>query len=401
MARGSIKQRSKKKNSWSVILDLGYKVNDKGQRVRNQKWITVKGTKREAERKLAELLYKANQNEFVEPNKLNLGEWLDHWLETNIKPPATRPRTYEAYKIVVRRHLKPELGKIRLQEFDAIHLEAYYREKGKKLSQTTLKQHHAVISKALKSAVVKKYVQNNAAALVENKPKVEEKPPGAIVNCWEKEDAQKFLKEAGKQDALPAALFALALDTGGRRAELWGLKWQNVDLDKGIVQIIEQLVPFEGKLHFGPPKNGKPRTIHISPETVALLNRHRKEQLELKLRNGKAYEDQGLVFAKEWRHVTRKHHSLGDPLRMGAVSRDFYRLIEELGLKRITFHGLRHTCATLLLHASIPVHVVSERLGHRGVEITMNVYGHVLPSMHEEVKAELSGLLYGKALATR
>jgi len=393
MARGSVKKRYK--NTWNVILNLGYKVNDKGQRVRNQKWITVKGTKREAERKLAELLYKANQNEFVEPNKLTLGEWFDHWLETNIKPPATRPRTYETYEIVIRRHLKPELGKIRLQEFDAIHLEQYYRKKGKKLSQTTLKLHHAVVSKALKSAVLKKYVQSNVAALVENKPKVEEKPPGAVVNCWEKEEVQKFLKEARKQDAQTVALFALALDTGGRRAELCGLKWQNVDLNRGIVQIIEQLVPFERKLHFGSPKNGKPRTVHISPETVALLNQHRKEQLELRMRNGKTYADQDLVFARQWKHVSWKKHSLGDPLNMGVVSRDFYQLIQELELKRITFHGLRHTCATLLLQAGIPVHVVSERLGHKGVEITMNVYGHVLPSMHEEVKAELSGLLYG------
>ncbi len=395
MARGSIKKRSKVKNTWTIILDLGYKTNDKGKRVRNQKWITVQGTKREAEARLAELLHKANQGDFVEPSKLTFGQWLDHWLETTVKPPATRPRTYETYEIVIRRHVKPTIGKIRLQELDAMHLEEYYRKKGETLSQTTLKQHHAVISKALKSAVVKKYVQNNVATLVENKPKVTEKPPGAVVNCWEKEEAQKFLKEARKRDAQTVAQFALALDSGARRSELRGLKWENVNLEEGTVRIIEQLVRYDKKLIAGPPKNGKPRTIHISAETVSLLNLHRKEQLELKLRNGKAYEDQGLVFAKQWDQMTRKHHSLGEPLVRGAVNKDFEALIKTTEVKRISFHGLRHTSATLLLQAGIPVHAVSERLGHKSVDITMNVYAHVLPSMHEEITTELSGLLYG------
>ncbi len=128
MARGSLKQRYK--GSWSIILDLGYQVDPQTRkRKRKQRWYTVKGTKREAEARLTELLHQADHHTLTEPAKLTFGEWLDTWVEAAVKPPVRRLRTYESYKSIIERHLKPQLGQILLQELDAIHLERYYRDK--------------------------------------------------------------------------------------------------------------------------------------------------------------------------------------------------------------------------------------------------------------------------------
>ncbi len=117
--RGSLKQRYK--GSWSLIVDLGYEVDPAtGKQKRRQKWITVRGTKRDAERKLAELVHRADSGTFVEPNKVTVSEWLDTWLEKAIKPPRRTLRAYETYTSVINKHLKPKLGAIRLQELRAI-----------------------------------------------------------------------------------------------------------------------------------------------------------------------------------------------------------------------------------------------------------------------------------------
>ena len=147
--RGSL--RTRYKGSWNIIIDLGYQPDpDTGQLKRKQKWFTVRGTKRDAEKKLAELLHAANRNEIVEPTKLTLGAWLEAWLETAIKPPNKRLRTYETYKSVIERHLKPALGSLRVQQVQPTDLKRYYTAAA--LAPTTLEQHHVMLHSALKAA---------------------------------------------------------------------------------------------------------------------------------------------------------------------------------------------------------------------------------------------------------
>src|SRR4029453_13307497 len=129
-----------------------------------------------------------------------------------------------------------------------------------------------------------------------------------------------------------------------------------------------QLLKPGGEPVFGAVKGKTPRTIEIAPETVALLRRHRGHQAELKLANGPHYHDHGLVFAKEWNDLTRGHDSLGVPLSMCNLgAREYVRLIKTARVRRIKFHGLRHTCATLLLQAGVSRHVVQRRLGHKKI----------------------------------
>ena len=148
--RGSIRKRYK--NSWNIIIDTYDTHPETGARKRKKVWYSVKGTKRDAEQKLAELLQQANRNELVEPSKLTLGQWLDEWLETAIKPPNKRLRSYETYRSVITRHLKPALGHIRLQQLRPTDLKRYYT--ASTLAPSTLEQHHIILHSALKASLM-------------------------------------------------------------------------------------------------------------------------------------------------------------------------------------------------------------------------------------------------------
>ena len=391
-----MRKLQKRNGAWTVVLDLGWESDpETGRRKRKQFRFTHRGKKAEAERQLNETRRRIFKREFVEPDQITFGQWLNIWVENNVKPPVKRLRTYESYKSIISTHLDPELGNIRLQELQAVNLEAYYRKQGEKLSQTTLEHHHAIISGALKSAQRKNYVIRNVAPLVENRPKKPSNQKDPREHCWDLEEVRKFLEATVGFGVQAQAFYALGLDSGMRKGELCGLRWPSVDLETATISVVEQLIKPGSEPVFGPPKNGLNRTIKLSPNTIELVRVQRKSQNELKLKNGKHYHDRGLVFAKEWNQMTRSKDTLGDPLQMNNLGqREFARIIEAAEIRSIKFHGLRHTCATLLLKARIPVHVVSQRLGHKSVDITMNIYAHVLPSMQEEAAEMMGSILF-------
>src|SRR5262245_26058715 len=149
---GSIRKRYE--NSWSLIIDLGYQLNPAtGLRKRKQKWITFRGTKKQAQAKLNDVIHALNRNEFVEPTKLTLGEWLDSWLERAVKPPSRRQGTYDTYKHVIETHLKKSfLAGMRLQHLKASDFSRYYSELT--VAPATKAQHHAILHSALKAATL-------------------------------------------------------------------------------------------------------------------------------------------------------------------------------------------------------------------------------------------------------
>ena len=127
-----------------------------------------------------------------------------------------------------------------------------------------------------------------------------------------------------------------------------------------------------------------------------LLRAHRQHQAEIKMANRTVYRDYGLVFAKETSDVRRKRHLLGDPLQANNLGqREYATLITAAAVRPIKFHGLRHTCAALLLRAGEPVKAVSERLGHSKVTMTLEIYAHVLPDMQQHAATTLSAILHG------
>lgn len=394
--KGSIFRRSK--GSWTIVLDLGYveevdpKTGERRRR-RKQKWVTFHGTKKQAQARLTELLNEVNRGQFVAPSRLSFGEWLDIWLTGAIKS-RRRESTYVSYEGIIRNHLKPALGAIRLQDLRAFHLQEYYANSS--LAGKTLEKHHMVIHAALKAAKQQRLIEHNEAELVMGKPHGREGHEDVMRNCWEAEEAQRFLKAAKAFGPQAAAFYALALDTGMRKSELCGLAWADVDLENGEVRVFRQLTKRGSNPTFGPVKNGLPRTVSIAPETVALLRRHKAHQAEVKMANRTVYNDLGLCFAKEWAHLTRGKHHLGDPLQANNIGeREFRRIIKAAGVRRIVFHGLRHTSATLLLKTGVPPTVVAARLGHKRTSTLLDVYAHALPSMQADAAERLATALYG------
>jgi integrase len=246
--------------------------------------------------------------------------------------------------------------------------------------------------------VKEKLITANVAVDLDGKPRrSREKSDEARLHAWTAEEAARFLDAAKNAGAQPAALYALALDTGMRKGELGGLRWENVDLAAGTVRVVEQIVTLGEKPEFGPLKAGKPRTISLAAETVELLRTHKRMQAEVKLKNRTRYADHGLVFAKEWNDMRKRTDTLGYPLQLNNLGqREYAALIKAANVRRIKFHGLRHTCATLLLQAGEPVHTVSRRLGHSKVTMTLEVYAHVLPDMQKSAATTIGRVLYGR-----
>jgi integrase len=381
--------RSRPPDRWKIILDLGPQAGKKG---RKQKWITYRGTKTDAKKKLRDLIGQSDRGEFVEPSKRTVSEWLDEWLLKVVKPKKS-PRTYSTYELAIRLHIKPKLGAIPLQQLKAVDVDQYHGDvRGAGLSAATCKIHHNILSSALKLALRDGLVHRNVASQT-SPPK--QTVDHDVVKAWTAEEARKILAAAKGHGPQTAALFATALDSGARRGELQGLRWTDVDLTTRAMRISRQLSgQGEDGPTFGPTKTRKVRTLDLSAETVALLREHKRQQAELKLANRLQYKDHGLIFAQAWEHQNGRNGCLGAPLNQNAIARTLERLIVDTEVRRINVHGLRHTSATLLLAAGVPSYVVQQRLGHSSIGTTLNQYAHVLPSQQADAASKLAALIY-------
>ena len=162
-----------------------------------------------------------------------------------------------------------------------------------------------------------------------------------------------------------------------------GLKWEDVDLEAGTLQVRRTLSEPTGGYIFEAPKNGKGRSIRCSQRALEALRSHRARQNEERLRVGPLWQDNGLVFPS----------GVGTPLSGGNLNRAFKALLKRAGLPGIRFHDLRHTCATLLLRQGVNPKFVQELLGHADISLTLNVYSHILPDMGDAAAGAMDAVL--------
>lgn len=319
----------------------------------------------------------------VAPLGPTVGEFLVDWLGQSA---ATRRATTSVqYDRLVHLHMVPHLGEIRLRDLDPAAVRGWHSMLlakpshwgGGVLSPTTVRAAHRVLRRALQDALRWELIDRNPcdAVIAPRKADVE-------MQAWDAGQARAFL-HAVKGDRL-AAMWRLFVVTGMRRAEVAGLRWLDVDLDAGRLSVRSTRVLVYSHVEVVEPKTRRSRrAVLLDPVTVAALMAHRDRQAAERQRAAEAWTDTGYVFVKE----------NGEPLDPDRISHLFGLWVARSGLPKIRLHDLRHTAATLALSAGVHPKVVSERLGHSSIAITLDTYSHVLPSMQEDVAARMSALL--------
>jgi len=316
--------------------------------------------------KLARALADRTSGHTFDTENMTVGEYLDRWLNDSDKG-SVRTSTYERHEQIVRLHLKPALGRLKLSKLTPAHVQGLYRDKlDSGLSPATVQKIHTVLHKALTQALKWNMIPRNAADVVKApRPVPEEMHPLSP-------DEARNLIEAARGDKLEAP-YILAVHTGMRQGELLGLKWEDVDLNEGVIHIRRTVVRSGGRISLGEPKTkGSRRPVHLTGAAVEALKAHLERQLEDIERLGDLYRDHDLVFTSEV-------GTLINPSNLRR--RSFAPLLQRAGLPRIRFHDLRHTCATLLLSRNVHPKYVQELLGHATVAITLDTYSHVIRGM--------------------
>jgi integrase len=340
---------------------------------------TIYGKEREeVAEKLIEALSNRNRGLVFDADNLKLGEYLGRWLTDSVRD-TVRPTTFERYEQVVRLHIRPVLGKVKLKNLTSAHVRGLYRQKlDSGLSSRTVQYVHVTLHKALKQAIADGLIPRNVTEAV--------KPPQVRREEMQPLTAEqvKVLFKAVKGDRLEA-LYVLAVTAGLRQGELLGLKWDDIDLEVGTLRVRRTLTTAKGGPVLSAPKTrGSRRTVRLSQMALEALRSHLERQLEEIDSVGSMWRENGLIFASE----------SGEPLsRQHVTARRFKPLLKRAGLPPIRFHDLRHSCATLLLSKNVNPKIVSEMLGHATIAITLDTYSHVLPTMQESAARAMEAAL--------
>jgi integrase len=322
-------------------------------------------TKEDTRRKLRKARGDADRGIVSDGGNVKLSAYLARWLNDSVRG-SVKSITHESYEMLVNKHVVPALGNVRLSNLTPAHLQGFYRTKlDAGLSPRTVQYLHVVLHRALKQALRWGLVSRNVAEAVDP-PKVPKKDVTPL-----SPDQARALLEAARGDRLEA-LYVLAVHTGMRQGELLALRWEDVDLDAGVLRVR------------GTKTARSRRTVKLSQTALEALRSHLTRQLEEIGRTGDRYQDRGLVFATE----------VGTPLnRHNLTQRSFRPLLAKAGLPQIRFHDLRHTCATILLKAGQHPKFVQEMLGHATIAITLDTYSHVLPGMSDGLASAMDEAL--------
>lgn len=442
--RGSVVQKG---GRWYVKIELD---PDPLTGRRRQKWHSGYRTKREAERSRTDLLSKLDRGEYVEPSQQTVGSFLVDWLATI--EPTVRPSTFDSYSRNIHNHVIAHIGEVKLRRLDAGTLNGLYalllrsgrrrpsrtgrgyspavvdraielRAEGLTLVDTaerlrfefdeaahitkdtlasllrrnasrprsevfregldprTVSYVHTILHRALRDAVRWGRLARSPADAADP-PRAGQKSDG--IHAWDAATLRSFLEQSRESNDRLRALWVVLSTTGMRRGEAIGLRWRDVALDTGRVRIVQTITQVRSAVTVGEPKTARGRrSIALDEATVAVLRGHRKRMLEERILVGPDFGDEDLVF----------HQPDGACLRPDAVSAMFVRRVGQYGLSTLTLHGLRHTWATLALEQGVHPRVVQERLGHSTIAVTLGIYSHVAPTLHDEAAGLVARLV--------
>jgi integrase len=352
------------KGKWVAAISLG------GRDRRRYRRVTAE-TKAEALEALRRLRAERAPLAVLERGEVTVETYLRTWLEESVRPPV-RDTTFATYESVLRNHVYPVLGPGRLDRLTRANLVALFADLERAGVGARLRE---VVHQRLKAALAAAVGRAFAVSPMTSVPKP--RVPRRAMSTWSAEEARAFL-EATAGDEF-AALWRLALSIGARRGELLALR--TVDFDRRARKLhVQHTLSAAGELR-EPKTRGARRAIDLPDRAAAALVAHRERLLAA-----------GLGGAL-WLFPAEDGPRRGQVRLPRAVSAAFERAIERAGVPRIRFHDLRHTCATLRLANGDHPKVVSEMLGHASIQITLDTYSHVLPSLQREAADRFDGVL--------
>jgi integrase len=353
--KGHIRERSP--GHWAIVLDL----HDRSGR-RRRKWHSFRGTKRAAERECARLITEMADQVYVERDRKSLNQFLDAW-ETDWVPVNVSPRTAERYSELLRLYVRPRLGDKPLQAIRPEDLNRLCADLHHRLAPLSVRQVYRLLHRIFGHALKWGAVKRNVVSLVDS-PKV---PHSEAATLLTSEVPQMF---AALRGTPLFSVAVVALGTGLRRGELLALRWQNIDLDAGVLRVERSLEQTRKGLRFKSPKSARSRrNVSLAPAIVAELRNCWKAALELRLALGQGRPpSDAIVFCG----------LDGTPIRPTSLSDRFGIAMKKAGLPHITLHSLRHTHASQLIASGMDVVTVSRRLGHASAAITLNTYSHLI-----------------------
>ena len=354
-----------------------YDVPPQNGKARQQKREILRGvTKHEAESFLAKRIESVARGEYTADADMTMADLFDKFMTHKAK--RLEATTIDRYKGIIATYLRPTFGKMRLTALRKAHLiEAYEKwqvEKRTRRSGRTIRHVHDLLRATLNWAVSLDYVQTNVAGKITSDDLSKTfKPESTVLNenelrhlLAEAQSPTFLAKKRGTVSSLPWFYPALvfAAYTGARRGEVLATRWPDLDLDGGTVTIRESLAQPRSGLAFKRPKNGQVRTVTITWELDAVLRSHKARQAAEQVYLGERYHRDDLVFAMP----------NGMPVSPEAFGAAFKRLVERAKVARIRLHDLRDTHASLLAKAGVPIEVVSQRLGHSCIGVTLDRY---------------------------
>jgi len=308
-----------------------------------------------------------------------LDEFLSGWL-VSIKP-SIQPSTWHLYRQIIRDHIIPDLGKGKLRDLRPEHIQSLYDRKLETgASPRTVQSIHTVLHCALGQAV--------KLGMLSRNPDDATTPPKRVhkeMSIYDEAQVGTLIHTAQAQSDRNLTLYQLAITTGMRMGELLGLKWADLDWERWRLQVQRQLrMKRGGGYEFTRPKTkaGK-RSLALGDAMLDSLRQHLERQSKEMQLAGDRWHTLDLIFPS----------TIGKPLDGSYLRKAFKQLIRQAGLPDIRFHDLRHAAASLMLNYGVPVIVVSQRLGHARPSITLDVYGHRIPSMQEEVAGVMDTLV--------
>jgi integrase len=393
-ARGTVIRRGAK---WAVVLDLGRDVD--GKRIR--RWHSGFDTRKDAERARTDLLGKLDVGEYVPPNRLTVTMYLtDKWLPTLdslVAGGKLKANTAASYRHQVEAYVRPRIGHVALQDVTPDMLARLYGDllvDGRRrvregqsagLSPTSVRLVHVTVHRMLKDAVRWGLLPRNPADVSSADAPKATRTGADTMRVWSPTDLRTFLASV-KGDRL-YAMWLLFITTGLRRGEVAGLRWSDLDLDRGRLSVNVARVVVNHTVVDTSPKSKRTRELAIDPGTVKALRSHQVAQGAERLAWGPGYNGSPLVFT--WED--------GRPLHPDVITRTFKRLATAAGLPVVRVHDLRHSYASAALSAGVGLKVMQERLGHSSVAITGDVYSHVSREVDQAAADQVAAVILGGA----